>query len=90
MHHVKYGESKRFYLEGTEKAFEGWDNGERWNGWAMPLFTKETRDDIVTALKPWNSDDEEFLADINVLLEQQPNEDGLIQDGGYWCYFWED
>ena len=91
MHHVKYGESKQFYLEGIETAFEGWDNGQRWNGWAMPFFTKETRDNIISAMNlDWNSDEQEFLAEVRDLVEAQPNEDGLIQDGGSWCYFWAD
>ena len=28
----------RFTLADTEAAFDGWSNGEVWNGWAMPRF----------------------------------------------------
>ena len=28
----------RFSLADSEAAFDGWSNGELWNGWAMPRF----------------------------------------------------
>jgi hypothetical protein len=34
---------------GTVIAFPAYLNGERWNGWAMPYFTKETALDMLTA-----------------------------------------
>jgi hypothetical protein len=30
----------RFVLADSEEAFEGWTNGELWNGWEMPEFEK--------------------------------------------------
>ena len=30
----------RFALADGEAAFDGWSNGELWNGWAMPRFEK--------------------------------------------------
>lgn len=29
---------RRFALADGERAFEGWSNGELWNGWEMPRF----------------------------------------------------
>jgi hypothetical protein len=32
----------RFILEGLDdKEFEGWTDGEHWNGWAKPLFAQQ-------------------------------------------------
>ena len=37
-------------LEG--QAFEGFTEGQRWNGWACPLFTRDESDRLVGA---WNA-----------------------------------
>jgi hypothetical protein len=37
----------RFYLEGFEGTYEGYTFGQRWNGWAVPYFTKEVGQSIM-------------------------------------------
>ena len=97
MNHEKYGESKRFYLEGVERSFEGWDNGNRWNGWAMPMVTKETRDEIVRevikdvdlAEMIFRQYDAEWVIEVCELKLTEPNDAGLISIGAGWCYWWD-
>lgn len=41
----------RFAIEGLgDGSFEGWTTGERWNGWAKPLFSKVVGMQLVAAL----------------------------------------
>lgn len=38
----------------NEHEFAGFHTGRRWNGWAMPLFTKETADKIIAWISEWD------------------------------------
>lgn len=38
------------------EVFEGWTEGDIWNGWATPMFEKQAADQLVAAtLRIWNS-----------------------------------
>lgn len=36
-----------FTIDGFEAIFEGYTQGQHWNGWACPYFTKEMADEII-------------------------------------------
>jgi hypothetical protein len=70
----------KFGLEGSEKEFEGWTDGQLWNGWAMPTFEfgaaqevaksfngryDRERDCYITRLQ---DDDEEFWPAEEIVL----------------------
>ena len=57
----------------TEKVFDGFQNGTRWNGFLNVWVTPETRDAIVAHLEELN-DAPEGIADLRAL----PVEDGLV------------
>jgi hypothetical protein len=40
----------RFSLADGERAFDGWSNGELWNGWAMPHFEFAVCQEILRSL----------------------------------------
>ena len=96
MNHVKYGESKRFYLEGVERSFEGWDTGHRWNGWAMPLVTPETRDAMLDEMRldveiaqAFSNGDAEWVETVCQIKLEEPDKDGLIGLNHGWCFWWD-
>lgn len=72
-----------FGMEGIEGGiYEGFTNGDRWNGWACPYFTLEVGKKIMTDLKgqaeytwaDYNKEHDEFIT----------NYEGLIGDSETW------
>lgn len=41
----------RFVLAESDKAFEGWTDGRRWNGWEMPRFERSEAQRLLEWLK---------------------------------------
>lgn len=41
-----------FSIEGRDETFEGWSDGRRWNGWAMPLFEFVSASAVVAVCDP--------------------------------------
>jgi hypothetical protein len=41
-----------FSVEGVDEVFEGWTDGHRWNGWAMPFFEREQAEWVMRCLSP--------------------------------------
>lgn len=40
----------RFSLDGLDGSFEGWTNGELWNGWDRPFFESEEAQRLISQL----------------------------------------
>ncbi|MDA0320393.1 MAG: hypothetical protein O3A90_14075 [Proteobacteria bacterium] len=79
--------------------FEGWHKPEsRWNGWANPFFTAETKGKILATFNcidddlGFRSEEEYNDPDINPWIEikenKQPNEHGLYEMG--WGLTWSE
>ena len=52
----------RFIIEDWFGPFEGWTNGQRWNGWECPFFECDT---VIRMVDTWNNkafDGEEYQA----------------------------
>jgi len=45
----------RFTLADGEAAFDGWSNGELWNGWSMPRFEKGEAERVLARLGDRNA-----------------------------------
>ena len=41
----------KFEIEGVEGQFEGWTDGRRWNGWAMPAFEFTVAQEVAKAFE---------------------------------------
>ena len=93
----------RFSLADGERAFEGWSNGEVWNGWAMPRFEAGVGMEILEFL---GAEGARFdgKADVFVTVSQEgeeetwPAEEITITDGsrirvyplGAGSWIWEE
>lgn len=40
----------KFTIEGVDGEFQGWTNGRRWNGWAMPYFEHSEAERVIEIL----------------------------------------
>ena len=96
----------RFGIDCLEEVFVGYTNGELWNGWACPRFTKEVADKIVElhnhsdgckATYDEETDTYYFYFD----GDDEPYEhkgfdadtvDGVkhLYDIGAWCWIWDE
>lgn len=95
--HPQYGPLKPFRCEGTERTYYGFDTGQTWNGWAVPLVTPETRDQLLADCaddiginEALERGDTEWLQDICEMKQAEGNEDGLISLFMGWCFYWDE
>lgn len=69
----------KFSGDWLESEYIGYTDGNRWNGWAIPLVTKETLEALVEVMAPANSSlgDEgyKFRWDGDVLFVYDPQEE---------------
>lgn len=69
----------KFTGDWLESDYPGYTNGRRWNGWAMPLVTRETLDALIAIMGPANAEmgDEgyRFRWDGNVMQVYDPQEE---------------
>lgn len=86
----------KFAIDGdsTLDVFEGFDSGQRWNGWFVPLVTKETKQKILkwqkknipTDDQDDNQDIEGLLADIVTFDNTEVDEHGLFTHDLGYCW----
>ena len=95
--HPQYGPLKPFRCEGTERTYYGFDTRETWNGWAVPLVTPETRDQLLADCaddiginEALEQGDAGWLQDICEMKLAEGNDDGLISLYMGWCFYWEE
>lgn len=71
----------RFSGEWLNADYPGYTNGKRWNGWAVPLVTKETLVELVAVMEPANAalggEGYKFHWDGDVLNIYDPQEDSV-------------
>lgn len=68
-----------------ERVFDAYGNGDRWNGWACPFFTKAQADRVVAELPLQYRDDVSvFLAEYDVATDTYRF---LTEDDGEWDVF---
>ena len=83
-----------------DKVFEGFTNGEEWNGWACPYFTFEQAQRVVKAqtemgLKAWyntNADAFSFEVDASDEIDSFPAQEiegKKLYPVGTSCWIWE-
>lgn len=76
----------RFALAESNEAFDGWSDGRRWNGWAMPRFERSEAERLIESLKDQRARfDAERDAFITVSQEGEeegwPGESVVVSDG---------
>lgn len=92
-----------FTIDGFEGIFEGYTQGQYWNGWACPYFTKEVAETIMNANNKcadvdfrmsYNADTDTFSRPYD---EEEVEEfKGIDIDGlhlypiGTMCWIWDD
>jgi len=93
---------ERFTLADSEASFDGWSNGELWNGWAMPRFELAVCREILKSLGDVQARFEEeadaFVTVSNGEEETWPAEQIAISDGsqvkvyplGAGSWIWEE
>ena len=92
----------RFTLADGETAFDGWANGELWNGWAMPRFEFAVCREILKSLGDeqarFDGKADAFITVSNGEQEAWPAEQITISDGsqvkvyplGAGSWIWEE
>jgi hypothetical protein len=92
----------RFTLADSEAAFDGWSNGELWNGWAMPRFELAVCGEILKSLGDgqarFDGKADAFVTVSNGESEVWPAEQVTITDGsqvkvyplGAGSWIWEE
>src|SRR5919198_11176 len=69
----------RFYLDGTlDRPVVGYTDGSRWNGWATPVFDRDTAMQVMTAVNDANEGEDDqrsisYDADRDAFLIHDPN-----------------
>jgi hypothetical protein len=93
---------KRFTLADSEQAFEGWTNGQVWNGWSMPRFEYRVGVEILKSLGDgqarFDGKADAFVTVSNGESEVWPAEQVAIADGsqikmyplGAGSWIWEE
>lgn len=92
-----------FTIDGFEGIFEGYTQGQHWNGWACPYFTKEVAETIMNANNKYADEDFKmsYNADTDTFVrpyDEDENEEfqGIDIDGihlypiGTMCWIWDD
>lgn len=76
----------RFCIEGVDQDFEGWTDGKRWNGWAMPFFEREQAELVMRCLSPEGQFDPTRDCFITATSPDEPEEwkgtTIILPDGG--------
>lgn len=81
---------QEFVIEGFDGVFEGYTNGERWNGWSCPRFPKEVADKVVDMFnrgvncKAWydEENDEYIFTQNHDNIEDEKYDSQLIEIDG--------
>lgn len=65
-----------FTIDSFGAIFEGYTDGQHWNGWACPWFTKEVADEIMRV-------NNESYCGVEYQMRYDEEQDAFIQDDGY-------
>lgn len=65
-----------FTIDGFEAIFEGYTQGQHWNGWACPYFTKKVADEIMRV-------NNESYCGVAYQIRYDEKQDAFIQEEGY-------
>ena len=67
-------------IDAFDGVFDAYENGRRWNGWAMPLFNREQADRLCAAIAEAGGVDVRFDAERDGYIDKQEGEEDVCYE----------